>query len=211
MVREKFSHGGAFLRATSIGRPSFRGGWWGRVLRFPARHSIWDDVIGNGVERMEGKDRVESYLRDQGVSFEAHQHPEAYTAQEVAAADHVPGRRLAKVVVLSADDRLAMAVLPAPLQVDLVKAGAALGAKKARLATEREFEPLFADCDTGAMPPFGNGTIYDLPVYIDRELSEQDTIVFNACTHTDTIQMAYSDLARLVKPEVADLSAEAPA
>ncbi|MGH2748371.1 MAG: aminoacyl-tRNA deacylase [Actinomycetota bacterium] len=158
---------------------------------------------------MEGKDRVESYLRDQGVSFETHEHPEAFTAQEVAAAEHVPGGILAKVVVLSAGERLAMAVLPAPLQVDLAKAGAALGAKDTRLATEKEFEPLFSDCDTGAMPPFGNGTIYDLPVYIDPRLSEQDTIVFNACTHTDTIRMAYADLEKLVKPEVADLSAEA--
>lgn len=156
---------------------------------------------------MEGKQRLEAYLSDNGVSFQSHSHPEAITAQEVAAAEHVSGRALAKVVVISADDQLAMAVVPAPRQVDLDKAAKVFGASEARLAIEDEFTPVFSDCDAGAMPPFGNGSLYDLPVYLERTLSEQDTIVFNACTHTDTIHMSIDDYQRLVGPKVVDLLA----
>ena len=155
---------------------------------------------------MNGKDRLESFLRDNRVPFQVHHHPEAFTAQEVAAAEHVPGRELAKVVLVAGGDQLAMAVVSAPQQVDLNKAAGALGVGDARLATEEEFSAQFPDCDTGAMPPMGNGTLYDLPVYVDGSLQRQDTIVFNACTHTDAIHMSYPDFERLVKPEVVDLS-----
>jgi len=155
---------------------------------------------------MNGKDRLESFLRSNKISFQVHHHPEAFTAQEIAAVEHVPGRELAKVVVVSDGDRLAMAVVPAPKQVDLGKAAAALGAPEVRLASEDEFSTQFPDCDTGAMPPMGNGTLYDLPVYVDGTLTDQETIVFNACTHTDAVHMDYRDYERLVKPEVVDLS-----
>jgi len=155
---------------------------------------------------MNGKDRLESFLRDNRVPFQVHHHPEAFTAQEVAAAEHVPGRELAKVVLISGGDQLAMAVVPAPLHVDLDKAANALGVSEARLASEEEFAAQFPDCDTGAMPPMGNGTLYDVPVYLDGTLKDQPTIVFNACTHTDAIHMDYPDFERLVKPEIVDLS-----
>jgi Ala-tRNA(Pro) deacylase len=154
---------------------------------------------------MNGKDRLESFLRDNSVAFQVHHHPEAFTAQEVAAVEHVPGKELAKVVLVSGGEQLAMAVVPAPHQVDLDKAAAALGVGKARLASEEEFAAEFPDCDTGAMPPMGNGTLYDIPVYVDGSLKDQGTIVFNACTHSDAIHMSYEDFERLVKPEVVDL------
>ena len=154
---------------------------------------------------MNGKDRLESFLRDNRVPFQVHHHPEAFTAQEVAAVEHVPGRELAKVVLVSGGEQLAMTVVAAPDQVDLDKAAGALGAGEARLASEEEFSAQFPDCDTGAMPPMGNGTLYDVPVYVDTSLKDEDTIVFNACTHTDAIHMRYADFERLVKPEVVDL------
>jgi Ala-tRNA(Pro) deacylase len=157
---------------------------------------------------MEGKERLEGYLRDNGVAYEAHHHPEAFTAQEVAAAEHVPGKMLAKVVAVTAGDQTVMSVVPAPNQVDLDAVAAAAGAESARIATEDEFGPLFPDCDTGAMPPFGNGTLYESPVYVDRTLSEQEKIAFAACTHSDTIHMSYADFERLVNPTVAQLAAE---
>lgn len=155
---------------------------------------------------MDGKTTLEKYLRDNKVAHQFHHHPEAFTAQEVAAAEHVPGRMLAKVVIVAVGEEQAMAVVPAPEKVDLDKAASAAGASKARLADEEEFRSLFSDCDTGAMPPFGNGTLYDLPVYVDEALAKQESIVFDACTHTDTCRMAYTDFEALVKPSIADLT-----
>ena len=151
---------------------------------------------------MNCKERLESYLRENKVPFQVVHHPLAYTAQEVAAAEHVPGKMLAKVVIAFVNGKMVMLSLPAPWRVNLDKAAAALGVKEIRLAHEEEFAAAFPDCEVGAMPPFGN--LYDVPVYVDKALTEDDTIVFNAGTHTDTISMKYADFERLVKPIVAE-------
>ena len=146
------------------------------------------------------KERLEAYLREQRVSFTIQHHRAAYSAQDVAAIEHVPGKLVAKVVMAFADGKLVMLVLPASYRVDLVQAGTAIGAKSVYLAGERELAVAFPDCEVGAMPPFGN--LYHVPVYVDQALAQDETIVFQAGTHTDTITMRYADFTRLVKPSV---------
>lgn len=150
------------------------------------------------------KEDIEAYLRENKVPFQVQHHAVAYTAQEVAAAEHVPGRMLAKVVILLGDGKLSMFLLPAPARVDLEKAAAVLGAKEARLAHEDEFADRFPGCEVGAMPPFGN--LFDIPLYVDKGLAEDETIVFEAGTHTDTMSMKYADFERLAKPTVAEFA-----
>ncbi len=153
---------------------------------------------------MSCKEDLEAYLREEGVPFETQHHPVAYTAQEIAAAEHIPGKTLVKVVMAFADDQMVMLALPALYRVDLTKAAAALSAREVRLARENEFARAIPGCDVGAMPPFGN--LYGLSVYIDRSLAENDTIVCQAGTHTDTISLRYGDFERLVKPTVVDVA-----
>jgi Ala-tRNA(Pro) deacylase len=153
---------------------------------------------------MECRDRLEDYLRENGVPFEVQHHPRAITAQEVAATEHVPGQMLAKVVMVLADGEMVMLTLPAPYQVDLEKVGKVLGAEEARLAEEEEFEVIFPDCEVGAMPPFGN--LYELPVYVEEALAEDETIFFRAGTHTDTMSVRYADFEQLVEPTVAEFA-----
>jgi len=153
---------------------------------------------------MECRDRLEEYLRENGVPFEVQHHPRAITAQEVAATEHVPGRMLAKVVMVVVDGQMVMLSLPAPYQVDLEKVGKVLGAEETRLADEEEFESTFPDCEVGAMPPFGN--LYDLPVYVEEALAEDETIFFRAGTHTDTMSVRYADYERLVELTVAEFA-----
>jgi Ala-tRNA(Pro) deacylase len=130
------------------------------------------------------------------------QHPLAYTAREVARADHVPPRSFAKTVVVHADDGYAMAVLPADKHVDLYELREAFGCRHLRLATEKELGELFPECELGAMPPFGNGTLYDLPVFADGLLMAEETIGFNAGTHRDVVRMGSQDWAKQVRPKV---------
>jgi Ala-tRNA(Pro) deacylase len=150
------------------------------------------------------KDRLEAYLREKQVPFEVRHHPRAITAQEVAASEHVPGKMLAKTVMILADGKMVMLALPAPYQVDMEKAGPVLSAQEVRLAQEEEFEGSFPDCEVGAMPPFGN--LYDLPVYVEETLAQDETIVFRAGTHTDTMSVTYADFERLVEPTVAEFA-----
>ena len=153
---------------------------------------------------MKCRERMEQYLRENGVGFEVQTHAQAFTMQEVAAALHVPGNQVAKVVMVKADDEKVMAVLPAPyrLNIDLLRDLA--GVTRARLAKEEEFADLFPDCATGAMPPFGN--LYGVPVYADRSLAEEPDMIFRVGTHRETIKIAYADFVRLVEPVVGDFS-----
>lgn len=146
------------------------------------------------------ENRLKKYLDQQNVAYQHHVHRSAYTAQAVAAEEHVSGKMVAKTLVVKVDDRFAMAVLPAPMKLDLAALKDALGAKHARLASEPEFQSLFSDCELGAMPPFGN--LYGMPVYVEESLAGDPEIVFNAGTHEDTVQMRYEDFARLVQPQV---------
>ncbi len=144
-------------------------------------------------------ERLKGFLDEQGVDYAVLPHREAFTAQEVAAATHVPGRELAKVLVLRADPgRYLMTVLPAPCKVDLAAVKAASGARKLSLAPEAEMQALFPDCETGAMPPFGN--LYGLPVYIDNCFSGAEPLFFQAGNHHEVVRMAYRDYERLVRP-----------
>jgi Ala-tRNA(Pro) deacylase len=140
------------------------------------------------------------FLDKQKVHYEVLTHRQAFTAQEVAQAQHVPGVELAKVVMLRSGPNFIMAVLPAPYRVDLERAKSVLGKRDLVLATEEEFQGLFPQCEAGAMPPFGN--LYGLPVYVDQTLTHDADIVFNAGTHTQTVKMTYADFARLVQPTV---------
>lgn len=144
--------------------------------------------------------RLKDYLDKENVTYQHEVHRTAYTAQEVAAEEHVPGKIVAKVVVIKIEDQFAMAVLPATERVDLAALKAALATQEIRLATEFEFTGLFPDCDVGAMPPLGN--LYGLPVYVEEALTADSEIVFNAGTHQDTIRMKYADFARLAQPRI---------
>lgn len=153
---------------------------------------------------MKCRERLEQYLRENGVGFEVMTHSQAFTAQEMAAALHVPGEQVAKVVIACADEKMIMLVLPAPSRIHMDNVRALVGAEKVRLAEENEFADLFPDCATGAMPPFGN--LYDLPVYVDEVLALEPDIVFRVGTHRDTMKIAYADFARLVQPKVAEFT-----
>jgi Ala-tRNA(Pro) deacylase len=150
------------------------------------------------------REELESYLHQNQVAFQVQHHAVAYTAQEVAASQHISGRTVAKVVMAFEDERLVMLVLSADRRVDLRRTADALGAREVRVAREQDLENTFPGSDLGAMPPFGN--LYDLPVYVDRTLAEDETIVCRAGTHTDTISLRYVDFRRLVQPVVADLA-----
>ena len=153
---------------------------------------------------MKCRERLEQYLQENDVPFEVMAHSQAYTMQEVAAVLHVPGKQGAKVVMVKADGEMAMLAIPAPYRLDFAKLRALLSAKEVSLAKEEEFADLFADCATGAMPPFGN--LYDLPVYVDRALAEEANIVFRVGTHRHTMKVAYADFARLAQPTVGEFA-----
>jgi len=144
--------------------------------------------------------KLKEYLDKEGVKYVAISHPPAYTAQEIAHLVHVPGKEMAKTVMISIEGRTAMAVLPASYNINFTHLCGELNSNNVYLEGEEEFKQSFPDCELGAMPPFGN--LYDLEVIVAQSLAEDEEIVFNAGTHTDLIKMAYKDFERLVQPKV---------
>jgi len=151
-------------------------------------------------------ERLRSFLDSQRVEFTLTTHAKAFTAREVAVAEHLPPREVAKTIVIFGDGGYHMIVIPASKLVDLQEVHPALGLSQARLATEDELGKLFPDCELGAMPPLG--PLYGLPVYLDGSLAGQDTIAFNAGTHREAIHMRTAEFRRLVSPQIATLVRE---
>jgi Ala-tRNA(Pro) deacylase len=147
---------------------------------------------------------LQTFLDSHRVKYVTIRHSPAYTAQEVAASAHIPGKQLAKTVIVKLDGNLAMAVLPASDQVDFERLKAAAGARTVALANEQDFQDRFPECEVGAMPPFGN--LYGLEVWMAARLAEDEEVAFNAGDHTELIRMAYRDFDRLVRPKVGQFS-----
>lgn len=148
--------------------------------------------------------RLKEILDQAKISYEVFNHPRAFTAQEIAATQHITGRAMAKVVVLKVDGSYVMAVVPSNRMVNLGIVRTNLGAKEVELAPEEQFAGLFPDCEIGAMPPFGN--LFGLPVYLDPALERFDFVYFNAGNHLQTVRLKLTDLKRLVKPRLVSLT-----
>jgi len=144
--------------------------------------------------------KLKEFLDKEKIKYVSIIHSPAYTAQEVAASAHVTGRELAKTVIVQLDGEMAMAVLPANRKIVLQDLREVTGSDQVKFVAEEDFEQKFPDCETGAMPPFGN--LYGMEVYAAASLSENAEIAFNAGSHTEVIKLAYADFERLVKPKV---------
>jgi Ala-tRNA(Pro) deacylase len=148
-------------------------------------------------------DRLKDYLQREHVTYRVIDHGTAYTAQRTAEVTHLDTHAFAKTVLVVLDGKLAMAVVPASHRLDLDLLKQAAHANDARLADESEFGSRFADCEVGAMPPFGN--LYGLDVLVDKSLAEHEFIAFNAGSHSEVIRLAYPDFDRLARPGVVAL------
>jgi Ala-tRNA(Pro) deacylase len=148
--------------------------------------------------------RTRKFLDDFGARYVIISHAPAYTAQEVAASAHIPGRDMIKVVAVVLDGRLALAAVAATCDVDLPRLRQVAGAQTAEIAREWDFAGKFPGCQVGAMPPIGQP--FGVQVYVDRELAKEKFIAFNAGTHRDVIAMQFSDFRRVAHPKLAHIS-----
>ena len=146
--------------------------------------------------------RLEKYLQESGVAYEVMQHPAAYTASEIAGAQHIPGKEMIKAVIIKSGDTFVMCVLSAIHLIDFEKLETSAGLKGLELASEGEVSRLFPDYEKGAEPPFGH--LYQLKMYIDSQVAQNDWVVFNAGTHTDVVKMRAQDFIDLSKGIAAD-------
>jgi Ala-tRNA(Pro) deacylase len=148
--------------------------------------------------------KLKDYLDSKNIKYVSIYHAAASTSQRIAATSHIPGKELAKTVMLKVDGKMAMAVLPSSSNINFESFKRAAKVEKVELASELAFINLFPDCEVGAMPPFGN--LYGIDVYVADSLAQDEEIAFNAGTHTELIRMAYQDFVKIVNPKVASFT-----
>ena len=144
--------------------------------------------------------KVIEFLDKASAKYEVTHHHPTFTAQQMAAEEHVPGMTVAKPVIVKADDDYIMCVLPACCKIDLDKLKRQLGAEKIELADESEMTKLFPDCALGAEPPFGD--LYGLPTVMDKALENAAEILFQCGTHEEAAKMQMAEYKKLAKPKV---------
>lgn len=150
--------------------------------------------------------RISDLFAKEKAPYRLITHTRGRSTAQLAAAIHVPARKVAKVVVVRAGERYLMAVLPSHRRLDLVRFSQMIGERRLSLAGEEEIEQLFPDCEVGAMPPLGN--LYHLPVYVDQSLAMSPNIFFRSGSYHEVIEIRYEDFARIVHPEVGDFVRE---
>jgi Ala-tRNA(Pro) deacylase len=174
------------------------------IYRIKELKEWWKELRGGDKRKRPSiLERMITLFQKEKIPYRLIHHPDVYSASELAASIHIPGREVAKAVIVRVDGRYAMAVLPAHLQLDLDRFGQLIGEGRYSLfslAEERELEKLFPDCALGATPPLGN--LYGLPVYVDVCLAQEPIIFFAAGSHHETIEMRFNDFERLVHPMV---------
>jgi Ala-tRNA(Pro) deacylase len=144
--------------------------------------------------------KLTTYLDENEIKYVTVKHSRAFTAQEVAASAHIPGRNMAKPVMVKVDGDLKMCVLPSTHDLDFDAIKETFNTANVELASESEFEDLFPDSELGAMPPFGN--LYDVDTIVSEALTGDVEIAFNAGSHSEVIKMDYRDYESLVEPEI---------
>lgn len=148
--------------------------------------------------------KLRDFLDSKNIKYVTINHSKAYTANEIAATAHIPGKELAKTVMVKIDGKMTMTVLPAYCKINFELLQEAAGANNVELSSEQEFKDMFPGCEIGAMPPFGN--LYGMEVLVDKSLCEDEEIAFNAGSHTELIRLSYKDFEGLVKPKVVKFS-----
>jgi Ala-tRNA(Pro) deacylase len=147
--------------------------------------------------------RLKDFLDKNDIQYILISHSRAYTAAAIGAITHIPGKVIAKTVIVKLDGKLAMVVVPGSRHVNMATLKTTLGVNLALLVTEPEFAEAFPDCEVGAMPPFGS--LYGLSVYVDETLTRDEEIAFNAGSHRELMRMRYEDFERLENPTVIDV------
>jgi len=150
---------------------------------------------------------VVRFLDRTSTRYELSKHRPTFTAQQMAAEEHVPGMEVAKPVVVKADEECYMCVLPACCKIDLDALKRQIGAINIRLIDESEMARLFPDCDLGAEPPIG--IMYGMLTLMDMTLEKDEYIVFQAGAHDKAVKMEMDEFKRLTSPRILNFSYKA--
>lgn len=154
-------------------------------------------------------EKIKTLLTENNIFFETFEHEPVRTSEEAAKVRTGYTIRqgakalIVRVKISNQDKKFVMVVVPGDKRFDNLKLKSIFGAKDIRFATEAEVGELTDGVQPGGVPPFGN--LFELDVYADKSLINQQKIIFNAGDKCYSIGMFSGDYQKLVKPQVAEL------
>jgi aspartyl-tRNA synthetase len=162
--------------------------------------------ISAGGKKKDGNavyEQIVAMLTNAHVSFDAYEHEPVRTSEESASVRHTDIKLGAKALVMYADDKPIMVAIAGDKKVDMKSFKHQFGVKDLRMATPEEVIQV-TSVPIGAVPPFGH--IFGIPLYMDRSIKENETVVFNAGLHNKSIQLKQSDYETVAKPILGEYS-----
>jgi len=148
--------------------------------------------------------RIQAYLQESGVHFRELHHEPTRTSEESARVRGEELRNGGKAILLKVDGVFRLFVLSAARRLDSSKVKQHFGVKRLRFATRAELLEL-TGLEPGSIPPFGS-PIFDMELFVDSSITENERIAFNAGSLTDSIIMDVEDYVRLSEPVIFDFS-----
>jgi len=142
-------------------------------------------------------EEIKNLLDKNKISYKIFEHEPTPTSEIASRVRGTPLERGAKALVLRSRGRFLMCVLPGNRKIDFRKVKKMIGSRKLSLATAEEVKNI-TNCVIGGVPPFGN--LFNIPVYVDKRLLNNEFIDFNAGLQTISIEMKSDDLVRIINP-----------
>lgn len=136
-------------------------------------------------------------LDEAKIKYEVVSHRVVFTAFDLAQTLGADVKEITKALVVKADRDYIIVLLPANAQLDTQKIKKKTGAKKIKIASEKDMVKKLK-VKPGAAHPFGS--IFKLPVYIDNKVAKLKTAYFQPGSFTDSIKMKVKDFIKLEEP-----------
>jgi Ala-tRNA(Pro) deacylase len=138
---------------------------------------------------------VKKYLANKSVDYSQVAHRHTGSSHETAEASHVQEDHIAKAVIVKDATGYAMVVVPASHWVEMKHLRKELN-RDLELVTEDELANLFADCETGAVPPLGPA--YGIETFLDEALTTLANVYFEAGDHQHLVHASGDDFKYLL-------------
>jgi len=142
-------------------------------------------------------------LNKEKIEFEVIEHKPVYTSKEAAEVRGTELKQGCKALICKTDEGFVQAVVSGAKELDIGKLQKLSLFKKIELANAKEVKNA-TGCNIGSVPPFGN--LFNLKVYFDKSVLENETVAFNAGQHTKSIKMKAKDLVKIVNPVIGGFS-----
>jgi len=148
-------------------------------------------------------ERIVGDIKALKLAFEPYEHEAVRTSEDAAKVRNTPLHEGAKALVLFADEKPVMVVVPGDRKLDMKAFKALYHVRDLRMATPAQVEDI-TGVTIGAVPPFGH--MFGIPVYMDAAVGANAHVSFNAGLHTHSIRMNEKDYEKLAKPTIGEFS-----